>query len=145
MSCPVQEHYRQAPGIYTRLKVDTSRHQAKLEVALECLAYAGHLTLCATGLSMMPRIRPGSRVRIRRAHAGELTPGDVILARTAEGIRLHRLVSVGAQNSQPVWITRGDNHPHCDPPLVREQILGVMTHVQKPALLQRALRRLRIA
>ena len=106
--------------------------ETTLELALECLAQSGHLRLRVTGASMLPTIRPGSYVLIRRASSAALSPGDVILARTEDGIRLHRLFEIRGTGADAVWITRGDNHTHCDPPLTCGQILGVLSHVEEP-------------
>jgi hypothetical protein len=115
--------------------------ETTLELALECLAKSGYLRLRVTGASMLPKIRPGCYVLIRRASAelsraelspAELSPGDVILARTEDGVRLHRLVEIRGSGADAVWITRGDNHTHCDPPLTSGQIVGVLSQVEEP-------------
>jgi signal peptidase I len=106
--------------------------ETTLELALECLARSGYLRLRVTGASMLPKIRPGCYVLIRRASAAELSPGDVILARTEDGVRLHRLVEIRGTGADAVWITRGDNHTHCDPPLASGQIVGVLSQVEEP-------------
>jgi signal peptidase I len=105
--------------------------ETTLELALECLARSGYLRLRVTGASMLPTIRPGSHVLIRRAPA-EISPGDVILARTEDGVRLHRLVEIRGDGTNAVWITCGDNHTHCDPPLTSGQILGVLNQIEEP-------------
>jgi signal peptidase I len=105
--------------------------ETTLELALECLAKAGHLRLRVIGASMLPKIRPGSYVLIRRASHAEISPGDIILARTEDGVRLHRLVEIRDSGGNPVWITRGDNHAHCDPPVTSGQIVGVLNQVEE--------------
>ena len=102
-----------------------------MHLALECLAASGQLRLRVTGTSMLPGIRPGSYVLIRCALPAEMNPGDVILARTENGVRLHRLVAVHRDGAEPRWITRGDSHEDCDPPLTSEQLLGVLTGVEE--------------
>lgn len=106
--------------------------ETKLHLALECLTRSGHLRLRVMGSSMLPAILPGSYVRIRRAAPAEMAPGDVVLARAADGVRLHRLVEIRGSGADTVWITRGDRHQHCDPPLQTGQLLGVLTHVESP-------------
>ncbi len=91
---------------------------------------------------MRPGIQPGSYVLIRRATSHEVIPGDVILARTVNGVRLHRLVEIQGRGSNASWITRGDSHRHCDPPLNSGQILGVLAHVERPRPLHWLRRRL---
>lgn len=70
------------------------------------------------GDSMAPLLSPGDAVRVR---AGEpLRRGDLVVARTAKGLVVHRLVR---WNKGEV-ILRGDNSPRCDPPLDQEHVLG---------------------
>ncbi len=99
----------------------TMRERVTADLAEECLYRAGRLRLRVMGASMLPAIRPGSCVEIRRVLPGSVRPGDVVLIRIPYGFRLHRLVEIRAG-----WvITRGDNHPHNDPPEPLESLLGV--------------------
>lgn len=109
-----------------------SRDQnVRLELALECLAVSGRLRLRVNGSSMLPYIRPGSCVVVRRAAPGEMCPGEVVLARTPDGVRLHRLIEIQRPGTKTLWVTRGDNHEHLDPPLKAEHLLGVLAHVER--------------
>ena len=121
-----------ADNLYSIQMQSYGHRETTLELALECLAKSGYLRLRVTGASMLPRIRPGCYVLIRGASASELSPGDVILARTGDGVRLHRLVEIRGSGANAVWITRGDNHTHCDPPLTCAQIVGVLNQVEEP-------------
>lgn len=120
----------QHTGLYST-QMPANDEKIKLDLALECLAESGNLRLRVTGASMLPQIRPGSNVLIRRAAAAEMKPGDVVLARAGDGVRLHRLVEVQDTGTERLWITRGDNHAHLDPPMKCEQLLGVLAHVER--------------
>ena len=111
---------------------------AVADLAVECLARSGTLRLRVTGSSMLPAIRSGSHVEIRRAGPSEVVPGDIVLVRVTGGFRLHRLV---AREGLRI-ITRGDNHTENDPPEPVAQLLGVVSHVHKPRLLPRVSSRL---
>jgi signal peptidase I len=102
-----------------------------LQLALECLTASGRLRLRVTGASMLPAIPSGSVVLIRRVAPAEVNPGDVILTCIAEGVRLHRLIEIRGQGADALWITRGDNHRHCDPPLSAGHLLGVLTRIEE--------------
>jgi signal peptidase I len=113
--------------------VSTDRdRETTLQLALECLAGAGRLRLRVTGASMLPAIASGSYVLIRRCAAAEVMPGDVVLAKTADGVRLHRLIEIRGYGTDAWWITRGDNNGYCDPPLSHADVLGVLTSVEPP-------------
>ncbi len=92
-------------------------------MALECLERSGHLTIRADGTSMLPTIRPGAAVRVRRAGFADVSPGDIVMVRVTDGIRLHRVVE--KRLGEGCLVTRGDNHRHCDPPVSAHQVLGV--------------------
>jgi signal peptidase I len=113
--------------------MSTGTHsETMLQLALECLAATGRLRLRVTGSSMLPAIPSGSCVAIRRADPAGLAVGSVILARTADGVRLHRLIEIRGCGADALWITRGDNNEQCDPPLGAGQLLGVLTHIERP-------------
>jgi len=95
------------------------------EIAAESLHLAGSLTLRVTGTSMLPSVRPGSYVEIRRAEPHTVRCGDIILVRATHGFRLHRLVDLRSG-----WlITRGDNHAKDDPPEPLDRLLGVAVRI----------------
>ncbi len=86
------------------------------------------------GTSMLPALYPGSEVLISRARQQDLQPGDVVLAKNKRGLCLHRLV----ENSGGTFITRGDNCAGNDPPVPLDELLGVLTRVERrPGLLAR--------
>ena len=100
------------------------------DLAAESLDRAGYLTLRVTGSSMLPAIRPGSYVEIRRTGLEGVRPGDVVLVRASYGFRLHRLVGL-----QSGWlVTRGDNHTENDPAEPADRLLGVAVRVSKRPL-----------
>jgi len=99
------------------------REQIIADLAEESLARAGSLTLRVNGASMIPAIRPGTYVKIRKTSLNEIAPGHIILVRAPNGFRLHRLIEIRAD-----WlITRGDNHSENDPPELIENLRGICT------------------
>ncbi len=81
---------------------------------------------------MLPPIRPGSLALIRHLSLpDEVNPSDIVLARTSDGVRLHRLMEIQGGGEDSVWITRGDNNQHCDPPTGPGQFLGVLVSVEQ--------------
>jgi hypothetical protein len=107
--------------------------ESRLSLALECLERTGILSLRVTGVSMLPHIPPRSYVRIRRVPAERLAEGDIVLARTASGVRLHRLIAIeGSAIAGSHYITRGDANDAADPPVPAASILGVLDSVETP-------------
>lgn len=103
---------------------DSGRHQVVLDLAIESLGKSGKLRFRAQGTSMLPTILPGAYVAIRSATADQIVTGDVILAKTSTGFRLHRVVDIRYDSSLPVFITCGDNHRHNDQPITAAELVG---------------------
>jgi hypothetical protein len=77
----------------------------------------------ARGASMSPAIRDGEIVTVTPVLVAKLRKGDIVLAKSTYGFRLHRIVV--ADYTRGVFLTRGDCGQENDPLLRREQILGV--------------------
>lgn len=91
--------------------------------ALDCLQAGLRVRFQARGASMSPAIRDGETVYVKPASEGQLRKGDIVLVKGDYGFRLHRLIKIDAQRD--IFITRGDCGVEDDPPVLRDQILGV--------------------
>ncbi|HXG59138.1 MAG TPA: S26 family signal peptidase [Thermoanaerobaculia bacterium] len=73
------------------------------------------------GVSMLPTIAPGQRLRLR-CDTGSLQVGDVIAFLRHDRLFVHRIVAIVRGGE---WLlTRGDAHPVPDPPLRRDSVIG---------------------
>ncbi len=81
------------------------------------------------GRSMMPGIRPGTRLRLR---CDDQTPqvGEVIAFRRESHLVVHRLQSVDEQGQ---LICQGDANAFQDAPISRSVVLGVVVEAQPPS------------
>ncbi|MGA7751397.1 MAG: C25 family cysteine peptidase [Candidatus Sulfotelmatobacter sp.] len=77
----------------------------------------------ARGASMSPAIRDGDVVEVTPVIVSKLRKDDIVLGKTNEGFRLHRIVF--ADPERDVFITRGDCGLQNDPGLTGSQILGI--------------------
>jgi hypothetical protein len=93
------------------------------EVARPLLAQGLSVRFQARGASMSPAIRDGEVVEVIPTNVTELQRDDIVLAKTAHGFRLHRIVL--ADPAKDVFITRGDCGQENDPVLTGAQILGI--------------------
>jgi hypothetical protein len=66
-------------------------------------ARPGGATVACAGRSMLPTVRPGDRVQVRR---GPVRPGDVVLFSTGDRVTLHRLL--WKVPLAPYFVHRGD-------------------------------------
>ena len=74
---------------------------------------------------MSPAIRDGEFVVVAPANPTELRKGDIVLVRSANGFRLHRLVV--ADPEADVFVTRGDCGREPDPAVNAKEIVGIAT------------------
>lgn len=104
------------------------RYRVELDLAIESLGKSGNLRLRVYGLSMLPTIRPGSCLLVRRTTPDQVSLGDVVLVKTPAGLQLHRVVEI---RQDQTFVTRGDNHRHNDRPVSAADVLakwhGVIT------------------
>jgi len=77
----------------------------------------------ARGASMSPAIRDGEIVEVIPAVVAGLHKDDIVLAKTNNGFRLHRIVL--ADHAKNRFLTRGDCGQENDPVLTGAQILGL--------------------
>jgi hypothetical protein len=73
-----------------------------------------------TGTSMLPTIRPGSRVTITARRFEAVCPGDVVAFALGPDVFVHRVV----ERDRYRLVTVGDNMPLLDPPVRVEAYLG---------------------
>src|SRR5579863_9307817 len=102
-----------------------SRTDSKLfeEVVRELLAQGLSLRFQARGASMSPAIRDGDIVEITPVIVSKLRKDDIVLAKTNNGFRLHRIVAADFERN--LFVTRGDCGQENDPVLNGEHVLGL--------------------
>jgi uncharacterized repeat protein (TIGR01451 family) len=71
---------------------------------------------------MFPAIKDGESLRVESVPAEQLQIGDIVVARTAAGMRAHRLIF--SDPARDCFLTRGDAGQESDPPIGAGQILG---------------------
>ncbi len=78
----------------------------------------------ARGASMSPCIRDREIVHVTPVIVSKLRKGDIVLVKSKNGFRVHRLVI--ADHSHDFYVTRGDCGEENDPPVNAQQILGIV-------------------
>ncbi len=99
-------------------------------VLRDCLLSFDHVRLRATGVCMVPEIRPGDTLLLARPALSPPRLGDVVLARHAAGLRLHRLVW-GPPLSPPhtLWRTQADHGALWDPAVAPADVLATVVGI----------------
>ena len=101
---------------------DRLQSEAFEALCREVLASGGAVRFQARGASMSPAIRDGEIVYVGGVEKA-LSVGDVLLVRSSDGLRLHRLVH--ADKTSDVYVTRGDCGQQDDPAVAFRDVLGI--------------------
>jgi hypothetical protein len=94
------------------------------ELLRDSLAAFPHVRLTVTGHCMEPALLHGEKVRLVGATRRRPRVGDVVLARQAQGLRLHRLVWGPPFARGSAWRTKADRGRLLDPPLAADAVLA---------------------
>jgi hypothetical protein len=104
--------------------------EAAFEAAVrELLRALPTVRLRVSGGCMAPAIPEGATVLLERPGSAPPRFGDVVLARHAEGLRLHRLVWA-PRGAGRAWRTQADRAPLFDRRLRREDVLATVVKVE---------------
>jgi len=107
------------------------------ETVCEVCGRGGHLAIRARGHSMHPHIADGERVVLGPPGPAGPRPGEVVLARTPAGARLHRVLRCTGRG----YLLRGDADSLA-PEMVEEQAICARVVRVERAPLRRLLDRL---
>lgn len=102
-----------------------------IELAAEVVSSFGSVRLRVTGTSMVPAVRPGDLLSIRRVDLGEASSGDVVLVMRGDRLFAHRVVARGGSSRDAYLLTRGDRLLKNDPPVFRSHLLGRVTSIER--------------
>jgi len=115
----------------------------KCELAGEVVSSSGSLRLCVTGWSMLPSVWPGDTLIVERIHGDAVCPGDIVLFRRDRRLFAHRVIASPAGVAS--ILTRGDSMPGADPPVLKNDLLGRVSFIQRDGKLIQPARRLRFS
>jgi signal peptidase I len=92
----------------------------------------GFIDLPAYGNSMFPFIKKGNLCRFTSALPSDLKKGDIVLFHSVTGqLVAHRLSDTKELDGNRVFILKGDTNLGFDQPIIEQQIIGVLTYIQK--------------
>jgi signal peptidase I len=103
------------------------------ELFEEILKMEKDLRIRVTGTSMIPFIRNGEYVTIKRVKPSRLNSGDIVFFRGLDNeCILHRIMLKGNnENGTPVFQTKGDAMMAFDAPVSEDRILGRVFRIEK--------------
>ena len=97
------------------------------ELFLAALAEGKDVRLHVDGTSMVPILKPGDVVVVRRVAPHSLNKGDMVVVHREHDLVTHRLV----RQKEGQWLTKGDNSHYLDPPITAEMILGKVIAIER--------------
>src|ERR1700685_269260 len=119
-SSPIPELSRRFSIFMIKSRADSETFEA---LCRELLNEGSSVRLEARGASMSPCIRDGEIVYITPVIVSKLRKDDIVLTRSNNSFRVHRLVFIDCQNDR--FVTRGDCGQQDDPAVRGEEILGI--------------------
>lgn len=103
-----------------------------------CLGMFPHVRLRVTGQCMSPELNEGETVLIASLSRHKPRCGEIVLARHADGLRLHRLVWKWSLFSRRLfWLTKADRSRFCDPRIAPGAVLGTVVAVESAGAARR--------
>jgi hypothetical protein len=102
---------------------------ARVGLIVQAVERFGQVRIRALGTSMFPAIRSGDVLHVARAAAETLSPGEIVVVRSASRIFAHRLLR--RSPSGAVIVTRGDAHLHEDPPASYRDVIGRVVAIER--------------
>ena len=98
----------------------------------ESMRRFGEVRIRIAGSSMLPVIRPGDIVSVRRCVPTQVSRGEIVLFIRDKRLFVHRVLGEKpSADGQSALITRGDSVPENDPPVFAGELLGCVTAIHR--------------
>ena len=116
-------------------RLDLSGMQADLDVIRAVritVERRGYIDLPSNGQSMFPLIRQGDLCRFVSFERSDLSPGDILLFISQEGILVgHRYLHTRRKGEEPVLVCKGDSNLRTDTPVPFRDVIGRLLWIKK--------------
>jgi signal peptidase I len=113
---------------------------AATDLLAEVLSRFGEVRLRVSGTSMLPAIRPGDILVVRRCVFEDVHSGDVVVFRAGQRLFAHRVAGKHAGSETDALITKGDALSQQDPAVSASNVLGRVTEIRSSRPAPRARR-----
>jgi hypothetical protein len=101
------------------------------EQLCRALATGGAVWLRVSGKSMVPWVRPGDILFVRRAVFQHVSPGQVVLVLSRRQLVVHRVIGRCRAASGPALLTKGDAVADADPRVSPAELLGRVEWIER--------------
>ena len=106
-----------------------ARAAAGRSLTAEVVSSFGEVCLRVTGSSMLPSVWPGDVLIVCRADMAAVLPGQIVLFKRNGWLLAHRVAGKVERPGEQFLIARGDSLSLADPPVSREDLLGMVTSI----------------
>ncbi|ETX03853.1 MAG: hypothetical protein ETSY2_32205 [Candidatus Entotheonella gemina] len=79
---------------------------------------------------MYPLLRDGDDVLVMHGR-GSVRRGDIVVFQQPGRLIAHRVVRISGTDVAPIFVTKGDNTLHFDPPMGRDRMIGRVVAIQR--------------
>ena len=80
---------------------------------------------------MMPWLRPGDTLVVRRETPQGIIRGEIVLYARRGRLYAHRVIRKRWEAGEALLVTKGDALPDADPPVSSEELLGRVTRIRR--------------
>lgn len=84
------------------------------DVIVEALSKHGRIRTMFRGRSMLPTLREGMSILIKKSSPQDVKSADIIMYKSANNMVVHRVIRVIKKGNDVVFVTKGDNHAYID-------------------------------
>ena len=109
----------------------TNAADLKLRLAAEILRARSPIEVRASGISMLPSIRPGDVLAVENCDPSEVRAGDIIRFMRNGRFVIHRVLSVARDSGNICWTTRGDSLTREDSPVSEKYFVGRVCSIRR--------------
>lgn len=103
----------------------------KQSMLVEMCRRVGEVRFRAEGTSMLPAIRPGDLVIVRKCEGTDIGPGQIGVFSRDGRLFAHRVLRHELRTGTPILITRGDRQWRPDPPFAANELIGEVTGMER--------------
>jgi hypothetical protein len=94
------------------------------EIVAQALKQGQRPFVTVSSNSMVPLLKVGDDIQLAPASVQDLTPGELVVLETRDGLLAHRFLGLDSSQEKPILLTKGDRLEKLDPPIFSDKLIG---------------------
>jgi hypothetical protein len=94
------------------------------EIVAQALKQGQRPFVTVSSKSMVPLLKVGDDIQLAPASVQDLTPGEIVVLETRDGLLAHRFLGLVSRQEMPIIVTKGDRLEKLDPPIFSDKLIG---------------------